>query len=273
MTTIRVSILSLALCLGWNLPAWAEPHLDSNTMSLLRKAPNLTVLVVKPEAPLGAYLRTETPQNDALLLYGPAGGAASGIMGSLIDAHHRNEIVAALAPYADIIAKQGFAGQQYALAQQGLAQVPWLQKAAWKQLDITADDRRKQLGAVKATNAQAVLVLTPEVRLRDDVNQLMTDIVVDVYLRNPYADDGYDKARSSILVAVSPWDPPDTYPPLVYTKTGQDDVTAKSLHDFFADGGVTLAREFQDSLPGLKDALVYYFTGVEPPPPATTHAK
>lgn len=273
MTTIRALMLGLALCLGWSLPAWAAPHLDSNTTSLLRKAPNLTVLVVKPEAPLGAYLRTETPQIDALVLYGPAGGAASGITGSLIDAHHRNEIVQALAPYADIIAKQGFADQQYAVVQQGLAQVPWLQKAAWKQLDVTADDRRKQMSAVKATNAQAVLVLTPEVRLRDDINQLMTDVVVDVYVRDPYADDGYDKPRASTLIAVSPQDPPDTYPPLVYTKTDQDEVTAKSLHDFFADGGVTLGQEFQSSLPGLKAALVYYFTGVEAAPAATTHAK
>ena len=48
---------------------------------------------------------------------------------------------------------------------------------------------------------------------------------------------------------------------------------AKSLHDFFADGGVTLGQDFQSSLPLLKDALVYYFTGVEPPPAAATHAR
>jgi hypothetical protein len=263
----RSAVLLLSLC--WNLPAWAAQHLDSNTTTLLRRAPTLVVLVVKPETTLGAYLRTQTPQNDAALLYGAGGAALSGIMGSMIDAHRRNQIVEALQPYADIIAKQGFADQQYALIQQTFAQVPWLQKATWKQLDVTADDHRKQMSAVKATNAQAVLVLAPEVRLRNDVNQLMTDVMVDVYVRNPYAEDGYDKPRSSTLVAVSPQDPPDTYPPLVYTNTGQDDVTAKSLQEFFADGGVKLTQEFQGSLPGLKTALVYYFTGIEAPPAAT----
>src|SRR5580704_4904735 len=119
----RSAVLLLSLC--WSLPAWAAPHLDLNTTSLLRKAPNLTVLVVKPETPLGAYLRTETRQIDAALLSGAGGVVVSGIMGGMIDAHHRNEIVEALKPYADIIAKQGFADQQYALVRQTLAQVPW----------------------------------------------------------------------------------------------------------------------------------------------------
>lgn len=262
-------IALLLPCLCWALTAWAGPHLDSNTASQLRRAPNITVLVLKPEAPMGAYLRMGFQAPDMPPNYGAMGGAVSGIMGGMIDEHHRNLIVLAMAPYTDIIEKQGFPDRQYAAAQQAFASIACMQKAAWKQLDVVTGDRRGALAKVKASGAQAVLVLAPETRMRDDFNQLMTDFVVDVYLRNPYAEDGYDHAPSSIIASVWPQDPPDTYPPLVYTNTGQDDVTANSVKLYFADGGMKLGQEFESSLPGLKAALEYYVTGIEAPPAAT----
>lgn len=259
---------TLFICMCWSLPAWAAPHLDSNTASQLRRAPNITVLVLQPDAPMGAYLRMgflrSVPASS-----GAMGGAVGGIMGGMIDEHHRNLIVQAMAPYTDIIQKQGFPEREFALAQQAFAPIAWMQKASWKQLGVTAGDRRGALAKVKASGTQAVLVLAPETRMRDDFNQLMTDFVVDLYLRNPYAEDGYDHAPSSTIASVGPQDPPDTYPPLDYTKTGQDDVTANSVKLYFADGGVKLGQDFASSLPGLKAALAYYLTGIEAPPAAT----
>lgn len=263
----RTTVLLLCLCSV--LPAWAGPHLDSNTASQLRRSPNITVMVLRPAAPMGAYLRGGFQGPAMPPSYGALGGAVGGITVSIIDAHHRNLIVEALAPYTDIIQKQGFPDRQYAVAQQAFASIPWMQKATWKQLDVVTGDRRGALMKVKASGAQAVLVLAPEVCMRDDINQLMTDFAVDVYLRNPYAEDGYDHASSGTIAAVWPQDPPDTYPPLVYTKSDQDDVTANSVKQFFSDGGVKLDQEFDSSLPALKAALVYYVTGVEAPPAAT----
>ena len=265
---IKKTAVSL-LCVCLSLPAWAAPHLDSNTASQLRRAPNITVLVLKPAAPMGAYLRAGFQGPDMPPNYGAMGGAVGGITAGIIDEHHRNLIVEALAPYTDIIEKQRFPERQYTAAQQAFASIPWMQKATWKQLDVMTGDRRGALAKVKASGAQAVLVLAPEVRMRDDINQLMTDFAVDVYLRNPYAEDGYDHAPPGTTAAVWPQDPPDTYPPLVYTKTGQDDVTANSVKQFFSDGGVKLGQEFEGSLPGLKAALIYYVTGIEAPPAAT----
>jgi hypothetical protein len=246
-----------------------NPHLNGNEAAPLHSG-SVTVLFVDAEAPLDAYLRTGT--NLPIQINGGAiGGAGAGIAEGIIDAHHRRGFLEAMQPYAPLIDKQDIPDQEYALAQAVFAAIPWLEKAIWQRLPPDTD-RRRLLSSMKGLRTQAILVITPESMLRDDLNQVLAGYRVEIYTHDPYEDYGVKRLRDSETVSLWPEQPKDEFPPLDYRNYDSDDARTKNLASYFADGGLRLNRELDGARLALKARFIYFFTGVMPPAPATVSA-
>jgi hypothetical protein len=257
-----LSSLSMSVSAG-------NPHLNGNEAAPLHTG-SVTVLFVDAEAPLDAYLRTGT--NIPILLDGGAiGGAGVGVMDGIVDAHHRSKFLEAMQPYAPLIEKQHIPDQEYALAQAVFTGIPWLEKATWQHLPADTD-RRRLLSSMKGLRTQAILVITPESMLRDDLNQVLVGYRVEIYTHDPYEDYGVKRLRDSETFSLWPEHPKDEFPPLDYRSYDSDDARTKNLTDYFADGGLRLGQELDGARSALKVQFNYFFTGVMPPAPATVSA-
>lgn len=265
--TVIACMATVVALLGIPASASADSHVSGSEAALLHTG-SVTVLFLDADMPLDVYLRTgagvDMPPNG-----GAIGGAGAGIAASIVEAHRHNEFLEAMQTYAPLIEKQHIPDQEYALAQDVFGGIPWLQKAVWQRVPA-GTDRRKLFTSMKNLRTQAIVLISPESMLRDDLNQVLAGYRVEIYAHDPYEDYGVKRLRNTELTSPWPEQPKDDFPPLDYRNSGSDDARAKNLAGYFADGGTRLGQEMGSARAQLKSQLIYYFTGVLPPVPATT---
>lgn len=253
---------AIAACYG--CAAQGPVRLDDRVTNVLNSNP-VTVIYIDPAQPLGGYLRGDGPEPDPYLMTrGATGGASAALVADLIQEHRIKDVVEAFEPYAVDIAKLPYVDQLYAASQEALSQVPWLKNATWQRLKANGDKHQVDDVVLRAPT-KYVIVLMPETWLRDDADQVMVHLQLDVYRQDRVSSrTGSDRMRDNTFDSLWPVPADTAYPNLDYTKHDQDDVQAKSMSELFADGGGKLEQEITGTLPRYKAQILYFLTGTTP---------
>jgi len=167
-----------------------------------------------------------------------------------------------LKPYESLVSGLAVADEEFQVAHATLGQVQWLKDIPIQRVTLGSDSERAMEVATRAPGNQAVILVIPAPKLRDDANQLAVIYAVNMYLKEAYEPPGTSRAlRYALLGGVWTAGRSQAYPTVDYSKFSQDEIMDKSIPTFFSDGGIAFKQHFDAALAAAKLEFADYFSG------------
>lgn len=268
--------------------AGSRQHLTRAYMKQLSSEP-VMVIYTDAETPVGYYVSWRPPMppiGDTVSMvpanldsgansYGgspvnPAGGAAGAAGAILVQSLFGpgdivGEAARRLQPYLPMFGGLPLADEEYAAAKEAMASVPWLSRAP-VQRAAAEDVSSLMQHYMRNTSPRAVIVISPSLKLRDDMNEMVVVYRLHIYVRDFYTLPGDSDILTDTAVGiVRTGDKAHGFPIVNYYEKDQSPILDKSVAQYFGDNGSRFHGEFAEALAQAKSQLSYYFTGSDAP--------
>lgn len=277
-------------CLGITAAsAGSRAQLAIDNVKQLRTMP-LMVIYQDPDTPLNYYISWRPPMpalppattlmpadrdsgtaafggNQINPMAGAAGAAAQALVQELVGP---GDIMGAaakrLGQFMPMLSGLPLADEEYATARDVVASVAWLGGAPSQRV-VSGGARPVIQSYMRSMSPRAVVVVSPSVRLRDDMNELVVVYTLNIYTRDYYSPRGScDLLTSAVVGAVRTEGSAGGFPIVNYYESGEAAaILDKSVPAYFSDGGRQFHQDFDETLASAKSQLLYYFTGSDMP--------